>query len=390
MGLIVDSCLNKLNICENKDDDTDENFLKQKMFNFSNKENLESEDELLDEDIRLQLIQKETKNCFVIPRDTESLKKRATIISQNKIDPWSVYKEIEEIGSGVYGTVKKVYLRKHPDTIRALKIISKDILMEEIDSEKVLDEIIKLKNLEHENLGKIYDFYNDEKNYYIITDFFEQGDLLDKITTIDWTNQDIFKSIMKQIFEALSFLHSENVLHGDIKLENIMIYNIKKTVKSIFDIDEDTRNISKEKLESLNAKYDCTIKLIDFGFSNIFKKKKEIKSNIIYSSPEIINNLPDNKCDEWSCGVLMYFLLCGKPPFQGGNEEEIFKKIKKNECDFSQPQFNQINENCIDLIKKLLEHKISKRIKSEDALMHPFFTELNEEIDDNSSIKTFE
>ena len=388
MGLIVDSCLNKLKICENKDDDTDENFLEQKMFNFYNKENLESEDELLDEDIRLQLIQKETKNCFVIPRDTESLKKRATIISQNKIDPWSVYKEIEEIGSGVYGTVKKVYLRKNPDTIRALKIISKDILMEGIDSEKVLDEIIKLKNLEHENLGKIYDFYNDEKNYYIITDFFDQGDLLDKITTIDWTNQDIFKSIMKQIFEALSFLHSENVLHGDIKLENIMIYNIKKPEKSIFDIDEDTRNISKEKLESLNAKYDCTIKLIDFGFSNIFKKKKEIKSNIIYSSPEIINNLPDNKCDEWSCGVLMYFLLCGKPPFQGGNEEEIFKKIKKNECDFSQPQFNQINENCIDLIKKLLEHKISKRIKSEDALMHPFFTELNE--DDNSSIKAIE
>ena len=388
MGLIVDSCLNKLNICENKDDDTDENFLKQKMFNFSNKENLESEDELLDEDIRLQIIQKETKNCFVIPRDTESLKKRATIISQNKIDPWSVYKEIEEIGSGVYGTVKKVYLRKHPDTIRALKIISKDILMEGIDSEKVLDEIIKLKNLEHENLGKIYDFYNDEKNYYIITDFFDQGDLLDKITTIDWTNQDIFKSIMKQIFEALSFLHSENVLHGDIKLENIMIYDIKKTVKNTFDIDEDTRNISKEKLESLNAEYNYTIKLIDFGFSNIFKKKKEIKSNIIYSSPEIINNLPDNKCDEWSCGVLMYFLLCGKPPFQGGNEEEIFKKIKKNECDFSQPQFNQINENCIDLIKKLLEHKISKRIKSEDALMHPFFTELNE--DDNSSIKAIE
>ena len=388
MGLIVDSCLNKLNICENKDDDTDENFLKQKMFNFSNKENLESEDELLDEDIRLQIIQKETKNCFVIPRDTESLKKRATIISQNKIDPWSVYKEIEEIGSGVYGTVKKVYLRKHPDTIRALKIISKDILMEGIDSEKVLDEIIKLKNLEHENLGKIYDFYNDEKNYYIITDFFDQGDLLDKITTIDWTNQDIFKSIMKQIFEALSFLHSENVLHGDIKLENIMIYDIKKTVKNTFDIDEDTRNISKEKLESLNAEYNYTIKLIDFGFSNIFIKKKEIKSNIIYSSPEIINNLPDNKCDEWSCGVLMYFLLCGKPPFQGGNEEEIFKKIKKNECDFSQPQFNQINENCIDLIKKLLEHKISKRIKTEDALMHPFFTELNE--DDNSSIKAIE
>ena len=388
MGLIVDSCLNKLNICENKDDDTDENFLKQKMFNFSNKENLESEDELLDEDIRLQLIQKETKNCFVIPRDTESLKKRATIISQNKIDPWSVYKEIEEIGSGVYGTVKKVYLRKNPDTIRALKIISKDILMEGIDSEKVLDEIIKLKNLEHENLGKIYDFYNDEKNYYIITDFFDQGDLLDKITTIDWTNQDIFKSIMKQIFEALSFLHSENVLHGDIKLENIMIYDIKKTVKNTFDIDEDTRNISKEKLESLNAEYNYTIKLIDFGFSNIFKKKKEIKSNIIYSSPEIINNLPDNKCDEWSCGVLMYFLLCGKPPFQGGHEEEIFKKIKKNEVDFSQPQFNHINENCIDLTKKLLEHKISKRIKSEDALMHPFFTELNE--DDNSSIKSIE
>jgi hypothetical protein len=78
-------------------------------------------EELFDENILLELIKKEEKKCFPIPSDTNSLRNRATLIIQNKIGPWSVCKEIEEIGSGLYGLAKKVYLRKQPNIIRALK-----------------------------------------------------------------------------------------------------------------------------------------------------------------------------------------------------------------------------------------------------------------------------
>jgi calcium-dependent protein kinase len=121
------------------------------------------------------------------------------------------------------------------------------------------------------------------------------------------------------------------------------------------------------------------VKLIDFGCSKIFTKRGERKSGIIgttiYCSPEVIDDLYDEKCDEWSCGVLMYILLCGEPPFQGETEEEIFKKIKKCEYDFSPPQFDNVSKNCKDLIQRLLQPKKQRRIKALDALKHPFFTE---------------
>jgi calcium-dependent protein kinase len=382
MGIMVDSCINIIKICE-KPANKENIFVK----NVEEKES-ETNEELLDENYRLELIKKEAKKCFPIPSDTKSLKNRATLIIQNKIDPWSVYKEIEEIGSGPYGLVKKVYLRKQPNIIRALKLISKEQLIEGMDNEKLLDEIIILKNLEHPNLVKIYDFFDDEKNYYIATDFYEEGDLLENVTKINWTNEDIFKSIMEQIFTALTFLHSKNVLHGDIRLANIMLQKITKSSNNKFNYDENIQNNTTLKSDILNGSVDYRIKLKNYGYSTIFKKNKEKKSSIIYSSPDIIDNLKDEKCDEWSCGVLMYFLLFGEPPFKGENEEIIFKKIKNDELKY--PQLEYINKDCIDLIKKLLEKKISKRIKANDALNHPFFSESNEneEIEDNTSIKS--
>ena len=123
------------------------------------------------------------------------------------------------------------------------------------------------------------------------------------------------------------------------------------------------------------------VKLIDFGCSKYFvknKKKKKLSGIIgtsIYCSPEVVDNLYDENCDEWSCGVLMYILLCGEPPFYGENEEEIFDKVKKCDYSFSNPAFKKVSKNCKDLIRKLLEPKKQYRIKAREALRHPFFTE---------------
>ena len=125
---------------------------------------------------------------------------------------------------------------------------------------------------------------------------------------------------------------------------------------------------------------DYEVKLIDFGCSKFLQKNKHNKlsgivGTSIYCSPEVIDNLYDEKSDEWSCGVLMYILLAGEPPFQGATEEEIFANVKKGYIDFSKKKFKNISENCIDLIKKLLEPNRKKRIKASEALSHPFFIE---------------
>ena len=234
-------------------------------------------------------------------------------------------------------------------------------------------------------------------NIFIISEFFDQGDLLTKIEKLGTMNQIVVKFIMDQIFNAVAYLHSKGVLHGDIKCENVMLYTTTKKANERFTMINKNLDMHKSIEKQLNTYFnkgtknqntkrvidDMTnyeIKLIDFGCSKLFSKKKHKKiSGIIgtslYCSPEVVDDLYDEKCDEWSCGVLMYILLSGEPPFPGATEEEIFEKIKKCDYNFDSPKFKNVSDNCKDLIKKLLEPDIKKRIKASEALRHPFFTE---------------
>ena len=368
-----------------------------------NENDKENNYDIFEEDSELGIVKKSSKNCFTFASDIQNMKIQSNLIVQLKTSPWSIYSEIQDLGSGSYGVVKKVYLKSNPETIRAIKIIPKKLLIEGVDSSKLLDEILILKNIDHPNIMKLYEFFEDNENCYMVSEFCDQGDLLQKLDKLNYMNEIVVKFLMEQILSAIAYLHSKGVIHGDIKLENVMLYTTtKETPKQSFTIINKTLDKSQslqkeieesftnenEKLKTqpsnksiqmINNMLNYEIKLIDFGCSKIFTKRGERKSGIIgtssYCSPEVIDNLYDERCDEWSCGVLMYLLLCGEFPFEGETEEEVFKKVKKCEFDFSPPHFRRISKNCKDLIKKLLEPKIQKRIKAIDALKHPFFTE---------------
>ena len=398
MGNVVQSCVCKVNFCEKYEQDKTEN---NNVKDDSDNDKEEEYDNFADEDDNLGIIKKETKKCYSFPSDIANMTVKANrIVEHKKTNPWKVYKELQELGSGTYGVVKKVCLKTHPETIRALKIIRKDRLIQGVDNEKLLDEIIILKNLDHPNIMKLYEFFEDQDNYYMVSEYCDQGDLYGKITKLYCMNQIVVKFLMEQILNAVAYLHSKGVFHGDIKLENIMLYTTTKSVDQRFtiinkqitfdkklqnEIDNSFKNDSvascpsSKSIKIVNEMLNYEIKLIDFGCSKIFTKRGERKSGIIgtsiYCSPEVIDDLYDEKCDEWACGVLMYLLLCGEPPFNGETEEEIFEKVKKCQYDFSPPEFKNVSENCKNLIKKLLEPKISRRIRAQDALKHPFFSE---------------
>ena len=317
-------------------------------------------------------------------------------VVQRNTNVYDVYEKINFLGEGAFGAVFKVR-RKNSGTreiIRALKEISKDQILGSED--EVRNEVEVLKNLDHPNIMKIFEFFEDEEKMYLINEFCGGADVAGINDKLGKFPEFLLKYVMFQVFFAISFLHSNKVVHGDIKRENIaFVYPENKDKK---EVEEFFGNFFKDKeiqdelaeasgLENLSDKalsfardisnYD--IKILDFGSAKMKKQGKTneklsgVTGTVYYCSPEVVKDKYDFDCDEWACGVMMYILLTGYPPFVGNDEDEIFNNILKEEPDFNVPELKNVTENCIDLMKKLLEKDANKRIKSDEALKHDFF-----------------
>ena len=387
MGILVESCTSHMVCCDDEDPKivTETNNLTDSLTMSEDKDSYnENETEDLHKNIEFS-------------NDIQNMKvKLNDLVMDHQSSPWKYYKPLLTLGSGSYGTVIKVSLIKNPKNIRAMKIISKKNIIKGIQHSKFTDEITILKKLDHPNIMKIYESFVDKDNFYIISDFCDQGDLVGKLEKLGKMNEIVVKFLMEQIFNAVAYLHSKNVLHGDIKLENILLYtasqnksrrftSINVDINQIYELRQEingrSNSITKRSQNYVTDMMNYEIKLIDFGCSKYFVKQHKhqklsgIIGSTLYCSPEVVDDLYDEKSDEWSCGVLMYILLCGEPPFQGDTDDEIFQKIKKCEYNFDLKEFQSVSENCKDLIRKLLEPKVKKRIKASEALKHPFFTE---------------
>ena len=322
-------------------------------------------------------------------------------ITKSKKNVYDIYEKISQLGNGAYGTVYKVK-RKNTGMktiIRALKEISKEkMTMNQESSKELKNEIEILKDIDHPNIMKIYEFFEDDENIYLINEYCGGGDVANLHDKYGIFPEFLLKFIMSQVFLAISFLHSNKVVHGDIKRENIaFVYNGKYKTKEEFEkffekIFKDKEiqneineapgmdNLSEEAQNIIRELCNYEIKILDFGSAKMKKRDKigqkltGIVGTAYYCSPEVIKENYDFECDEWACGVMMYILLTNLAPFPGVDEETIFKNILNKEINVDIPQLNSISNNCKDLIRQLCDKNTNKRIKAENALKHPFFT----------------
>ena len=340
-------------------------------------------------------------------------------IQQLGKDSLDNYEKISLLGKGSYSSVYKVR-NKNTNLFRAMKVIQKNF---QKDNDEILREINILKNMDHPNVMKIYGFLEDEKNYYLIQEFCDEGDLETALENKKIYCEFLVRFIMYQVFLAINYLHSNNIVHQDIKKRNISIIKLggekenenKKLIKTkksdslkrlnsekilyfnplkkeddIFikinenkEIQEEfttkklIKNLSKKAKEYLYELSRRSIKVIDFGEAIFMPQKKkyidDIAGTLNYLSPELIKGQMIKELDEWACGVLMYYLLSGKFPFDGKTQEEIFDNIENQELNLDIPELKNISDECKDLISLLLERDVNKRIKAKDALGHNFF-----------------
>ena len=233
----------------------------------------------------------------------------------NLIDtkPEDNYRIKKRLGKGSFGNVYKVE-HKVTGEIRAMKII-KNPLSSNVNplDKKFMKEISVLKELEHPNIIKIFEYYIDEHYHYIVTELVTGGELYDTIVKFQKFNEKKAAYIMLQILSALNYLHSKGIVHRDIKPENILVVKPDKASKKTLNDDE------------------INIKIIDFGASNFFKSNEILTLKVgspYYIAPEVLNKCYNEKCDIWSAGVVLYVMLTGNFPFLGLTQPQLYENIK--------------------------------------------------------------
>ena len=287
----------------------------------------------------------------------------------NDLNPSNYYEKICDLGEGSFGQVIKVK-NVNTESIRAMKIMMKG---NDMNEEEFLQESETLKSLSHPNIIKIFEIFKYQEKIYLVEEYVKGGDLFSKVIKLNNISERITLMIMKQIFSAVYYLHYNNIIHGDLKLENIMVESLIKR--------RPTKLLSD--LNSTLSEFD--IKIIDFGCSTFYKNVplKKLIGTLYYLAPEVIHGSYNNKCDIWSCGVIMYALLSGYFPFNGESSEEIMSKILKGKFVFTN-EFSHVSEPTKDLIRSCLELDPYKRISAAKALDHKCF-KLLENDDSNES-----
>ena len=312
--------------------------------------------------INENLRQKRDSNSFL--RSSTLAISNNTIVQCIKTDLEQNYIVLNELGEGAYASV---YLVKNrfSEEISAMKTIKITEQISSREEQEIINEIFILKRLDHPNVLKIFEFYKKKDEYNLITEYCEGGELYQEIINNAPFSESYTSYVIYQILSAINYCHKMNILHRDLKPENILI-------------------------SGRNENNFPQIKICDFGASKIFEKgkiNKRVIGSSYYIAPEVLQKSYNEKCDLWSCGVILYIMLVGQPPFGGQNDAEVIKNVKKGVYKIDGIEFSKISNNAIDLIKKLLELSPNKRIDAETALNHQWFKvkntkELYNEIED--------
>ena len=248
------------------------------------------------------------------------------------------------LGKGAFGTVR-LCVHKATKQTRACKILKKA----NQDMQALYEEVEILSKLSHPNIMQIYEVFNDKTNFYIVSEFCQGGELFDAISKKGSFSEHEAAKIMKQVLSAICYSHQNNIVHRDLKPENILL--------------DDKGS-------------DLTIKIIDWGCAKSFKKNEKMTNadgTPYYIAPEVLEGNYDEKCDVWSCGVILYIMLCGYPPFNGETDDDILVAVKKGKFDFPKEEWSSVSKEAIELIKGMLTYEPNKRLSALECMSKNWF-----------------
>ncbi|XP_023168776.1 calcium/calmodulin-dependent protein kinase type 1 isoform X2 [Drosophila hydei] len=273
-------------------------------------------------------------------KDTKELNKQVSIEEKYNLHGL--------LGTGAFSEVRLAESKDTPGDHFAVKIIDKKALKGK--EESLENEIRVLRRLTHPNIVQLLETYEDKAKVYLVMELVTGGELFDRIVEKGSYTEKDASHLIRQILEAVDYMHEQGVVHRDLKPENLLYYSP----------DDDSK-----------------IMISDFGLSKM--EDSGIMATACgtpgYVAPEVLAQKPYGKAvDVWSIGVISYILLCGYPPFYDENDANLFAQILKGEFEFDSPYWDEISESAKHFIKNLMCVTVEKRYTCKQALGHPWIS----------------
>mmetsp|Transcript_1182 Transcript_1182/g.2876 ORF Transcript_1182/g.2876 Transcript_1182/m.2876 type:complete len:471 (+) Transcript_1182:2525-3937(+) len=265
-----------------------------------------------------------------------------------------IYRVGQKIGEGSFSTVYNV-VHKQTNETRCVKTILKSSLKTKEEQAAVLNEFNTLRTMDHPNIVKIYESFEDEQHYYFVTEYCPGGELYERLISYGFISEAVAAEYLRQILSVLVYCHARGIVHRDLKPENFLLDSQAE---------------------------DATLKIIDFGSSFILRPGETMRDQVgtpYYIAPEIVRPSPhySEKCDVWSAGVNLYVLLCGFPPITGVDSAEILRKVATGRYSFPSPEWDEVSFEAKDLISQMMNPNPLERISASEALSHPWINFAN-------------
>ncbi|XP_060894305.1 calcium/calmodulin-dependent protein kinase (CaM kinase) II beta 1 isoform X19 [Labrus mixtus] len=258
------------------------------------------------------------------------------------------YQLYEELGKGAFSVVRRC-VKLCTGQEYAAKIINTKKLSAR-DHQKLEREARICRLLKHPNIVRLHDSISEEGFHYLLFDLVTGGELFEDIVAREYYSEADASHCIHQILESVHHIHQHDIVHRDLKPENLLLASKCKN---------------------------AAVKLADFGLAIEVQGDQQAWFGFAgtpgYLSPEVLRKEAYGKpVDIWACGVILYILLVGYPPFWDEDQHKLYQQIKAGAYDFPSPEWDTVTPEAKNLINQMLTINPAKRITAQEALKHPW------------------
>uniref|UniRef100_A0A8C7QEJ0 calcium/calmodulin-dependent protein kinase n=1 Tax=Oncorhynchus mykiss TaxID=8022 RepID=A0A8C7QEJ0_ONCMY len=270
----------------------------------------------------------------------------ATIVTSTRFtDEYQLY---EELGKGAFSVVRRCVKKSNGQEFAAKIINTKKLSAR--DHQKLEREARICRLLKHPNIVRLHESISEEGFHYLVFDLVTGGELFEDIVAREYYSEADASQCINQILESVHHMHQHDIVHRDLKPENLLLAS---------------------KLKG------AAVKLADFGLAIDVQGDEQAWFGFAgtpgYLSPEVLRKDPYGKpVDIWACGVVLYILLVGYPPFWDEDQHKLYQQIKAGAYDFPSPEWDTVTPEAKNLINQMLTINPAKRITADQALKHPW------------------